>query len=584
MTLKTKLQKLSLNAKLWVLAGISVVSLAVVGSAGIFGTASLNDIFTEYRSTARLQKGVTRLSEMFLLARIDAFKFRLSGDQAFLQSASDQFASLNSSIDDLKAVSSDVETDRRLEAIRAPALRYAESLEIARLSDDQATQQRIFTQDLDVIGPELAGELVNFGSLLEQRQDTLGPEGAQQAQSLTQLMLGFFGVSIILAGVATWRVRASTLQQIGELRLSMKAVAASTTYDHDIPHQEVDGIIGSMGRALSDLQGDLKSKKESAEAAYEREKQAEKERTEFEARRKEETDRMERQNREKQREEQIALRRELAAEFEATIQSSIQSVASAGTQLMSVADDLTSIANETETGSETASHETRNTSSNVTDVSSSTEEMSASIAEISKQVQLASEVAQSAVHQSKGAAETVAVLETAGGRIGDVLALISDIAEQTNLLALNATIEAARAGDAGRGFAVVASEVKSLAGQSAKAADEIASEIENMQQATRNAVEALSQITETITSIDEVTITVSSAVEQQSAATTEISHAAQSAAASTGGIAAIVDQVAANASRTQSMSSEVKRASSAVHLETERMKREAMEFIDRMKD
>ena len=62
-------------------------------------------------------------------------------------------------------------------------------------------------------------------------------------------------------------------------------------------------------------------------------------------------------------------------------------------------------------------------------------------------------------------------------KIGDVVKLIRNIAGQTNLLALNATIEAARAGEAGRGFAVVASEVKSLAVQTAKATEEIASHI-----------------------------------------------------------------------------------------------------------
>ena len=93
--------------------------------------------------------------------------------------------------------------------------------------------------------------------------------------------------------------------------------------------------------------------------------------------------------------------------------------------------------------------------------------------------------------------------------------LITSIAEQTNLLALNATIEAARAGDAGRGFAVVAQEVKNLAGQTAKATDEISSHIVNMQRATGESVEAIKAIGLTIERISEITGAISSAVEQQ---------------------------------------------------------------------
>ena len=108
--------------------------------------------------------------------------------------------------------------------------------------------------------------------------------------------------------------------------------------------------------------------------------------------------------------------------------------------------------------------------------------------------------------------------------------LIRDIAGQTNLLALNATIEAARAGEAGRGFAVVASEVKSLAVQTAKATEEIASHILAVQDSTAGAVEAIRQIAARMQEINQYTAAVAASVEQQNAATGEISHNVASAA------------------------------------------------------
>ncbi len=76
--------------------------------------------------------------------------------------------------------------------------------------------------------------------------------------------------------------------------------------------------------------------------------------------------------------------------------------------------------------------------------------------------------------------------------IGNITKTIEDIASQTSLLSLNASIEAARAGEAGKGFAVVAGEVKMLSEQSANAAGNIKTLINNIQNKSSLALKAAS--------------------------------------------------------------------------------------------
>ena len=88
-------------------------------------------------------------------------------------------------------------------------------------------------------------------------------------------------------------------------------------------------------------------------------------------------------------------------------------------------------------------------------------------------------------------ATTVATLADASQRIGEFVEAVSGIARQTNLLALNAAIEAARAGEHGKGFAVVAEEVRKLAEESARAAKDVASTIDDVRHDIERAVNTM---------------------------------------------------------------------------------------------
>jgi methyl-accepting chemotaxis protein len=222
----------------------------------------------------------------------------------------------------------------------------------------------------------------------------------------------------------------------------------------------------------------------------------------------------------------------------------------------------------------------RQASEHVRSAATASDQLSLSIIEISRRVQDSNGIAADAVKQANATDERMAELSAAGDRIGDVVKLITSIAEQTNLLALNATIEAARAGDAGRGFAVVAQEVKNLAGQTAKATDEISSHIVNMQRATGESVEAIKAIGQTIGRISEITASISAAVEEQGAATQNIAHGVQAAAGGTLQVAENIECVARNAGETETTSGQMLQSAKALSNVSIHLRDSVEEFLD----
>ena len=266
--------------------------------------------------------------------------------------------------------------------------------------------------------------------------------------------------------------------------------------------------------------------------------------------------------------------------FRTKIGGIIERVLNASGQFEKDARQLSVIAQSTAEMSGQSANASRLASEHVRTAATASNELSQSIVEISRRVQESNGVSTDAVTQADATDDRMTELSTAGDRIGDVVKLITSIAEQTNLLALNATIEAARAGDAGRGFAVVAQEVKNLAGQTAKATDEISAHIVNMQRATGESVGAIKAIGQTIGRISEITGSISSAVEQQGAATQSIAGGVQAAAGGTLEAAEKIEQVAKNARETGATSGLMLKSAQELSEVSSHLKDEVEKFLD----
>jgi len=365
------------------------------------------------------------------------------------------------------------------------------------------------------------------------------------------IIIGVGIIALLIAAAVGFFGAQSITRPLGALTKTMRDMAEGN-YDIQVPATERRDELGDMAKAGEFFRGKLIEARElAARQAAEQERQIE-----------------------RGKKMEVAV-----AEFDKAITEVVESVSSAATELQATAQSLSSTAEETSRQSTAVAAASEQTTQNVQTVASATEELSSSIKEIGNQVSESTRIVGAAVSEANDTNAKVQGLADAAQKIGEVVSLINDIAGQTNLLALNATIEAARAGEAGKGFAVVASEVKALANQTAKATDEIASQVRAIQEATGSSAQAIQGITQTINRVNEISTAIASAVEEQGAATQEIARNVQQAASGTAEVSNNITGVTQASQQTSAGSTQVLGASSELAKNGVRLRTEVEGFL-----
>ncbi|MBV6657258.1 MAG: nitrate- and nitrite sensing domain-containing protein [Devosiaceae bacterium] len=371
------------------------------------------------------------------------------------------------------------------------------------------------------------------------------------ASRLLMIELGVVLAVLAVTGFMTFKIAGQITGGIGRVSSAMTQLA-NQDYDFELIDADKPDEIGDMARAVDGFR----------ESAQER------------ARLREEA-----AQEQQQRQERQARVDGLVEAFRSESSALLDAVGENTDQLGGAVGVLNGVAESSRTQVNGTSAASEEASANVQTVAAATEELSSSIEEISRQVVQTNEIVNQATHAASVSSEQVNQLAQAAQQIGDVVSLIQDIAEQTNLLALNATIEAARAGEMGKGFAVVASEVKSLANQTAKATEEIATQISGIQGSTSQSVESIQGIAETMREVQTFTNGIAAAVEEQGSATAEISRNISEASTGTGQVAEAMTTMSQAVDETFQSAGQVQMASTDVAERTTRLRTVVDQFL-----
>jgi methyl-accepting chemotaxis protein len=560
MVIFAKFKRLKISTKLSGLLGAALVALCVMGSIAVLAAWEIQRLGHE------LYADSSRFADMQMEIRVAVE--RTIGEVHSAPSELD-LQQLKTKQERFRAVLGDANRTLKetLAATSATDVKATGNEIVVAIAAFEGASAKVFDFAASFAQPDAIAALANtvapaqtalqaalkrFREAADRNSDAKEAAIQRMTATITSIVVGL--AVFLVAGIATLgylTVSRGVVQPITRINGVMISLSSGDT-SGEIPYASRQDEIGDMAKALAVFKDSLIEGKRHA---------------------------VEQQAAQAMKEQRANALDALIRNFETIIGHIVNSVSSASSEMEAAASTLTHTADTTHQLSVSVAAASEQASANVQSVASATDELSASVTEIGRQVQESSRIAGEAVQQTQNTDARIGELSHAAQRIGDVVKLITAIAEQTNLLALNATIEAARAGEAGRGFAVVAQEVKALAAQTAKATDEIGTQISGMQSATQQSVAAIQEIGGTINRISEITSTIAAAVEEQGAATQEISRNIQQAAQGTTQVASNITDVNKGAAETGSASSQVLSSAKALSAEGGKLKTEVDSFL-----
>ena len=501
-------------ASLLLLLGLTALGGAVYAGSQM---AAIDGRYTALlNGPAKAVRLLTRATRILALESLGIYRSAVAANDAELRIASaalaensDNFAKLIEESGALvPAHSSELAEIRRVHD-QTLAGTCGPTLRLARDKSDPANGAKALQNHKSVCEPALLALIEKFVSVSDEITEETGKVSVEASATSTttgRTTVGGMVLSVVfIIGLAVFLVRRGVVAPIESMMQTMSAMGHGEL-GRAVSGTERRDEIGAMAQSLEVLRGQL------AAAEQVRAEQAAADAT---AR------------------EQVRRRQSLVDTFVTRMTSLAAGFDKSSGEVADAAKNLSATAEETSRQAQAVGSAAEEAASNVQTVAASSEELAASVREINGQMAHSTKVADAAYGEAESSHTRIDLLAGAASAIGDVINLIKGIADQTNLLALNATIEAARAGEAGKGFAVVASEVKQLASQTAKATDEIAAKVSEIQGATEGTVQSMNSIVRTIADVKQISTAVAGAVEEQGAATGEIAANCQRAAQGT---------------------------------------------------